>query len=200
MQELTSKELEQYLTKYNLWRRGDENIKMPEPKELGLRIDQACKLIRDMQAQLTTTQQALDSLKEDNVSLEESLEALKNKLGDNCRACSYDNIEDVCMAHTPKLIEVQKKLDVAVEALEWQPIETAPRGEVIDTFGCWINKRNSYKAYIRNCDDFIGENTVHPLIKTHFEYEGATGTYTRTHWRRLPPEPQAALSTIRAQK
>lgn len=48
----TSKQLEIYLTKYNLWRRGDENIEMPEPKELGLKIEAACNLIRDMQARI----------------------------------------------------------------------------------------------------------------------------------------------------
>lgn len=67
--------------------------------------------ITALQEQLTTTQQALEQLEEDNASLEESLSALTNKLGDNCCACSYDNIEDVCMVHTPKLKQTQKALD-----------------------------------------------------------------------------------------
>ncbi len=80
---------------------------------------------------------------------------------------------------------------------EWKTIDSAPRDEVIDTYGYWINKRTTYQKYIRNCDDFISKHTVNPLTCTYFEHEGVTGTYTRTHWMPVPetpllPQPPAA--------
>lgn len=35
-----------YLENYNKWRRGDEEIEMPEPKELGIAIDCAISYLR----------------------------------------------------------------------------------------------------------------------------------------------------------
>lgn len=94
-------------------RYNDEELRLEE-ENAGKTIYHAAA---ELEKQLTATQQALEQLKEDNASLEESLSALTNKLGDNCCACSYDKIEDVCMAHTPKLKKVQQALDTAVEGL-----------------------------------------------------------------------------------
>lgn len=75
--------------------------------------------------------------------------------------------------------------------MEWKAIDTMPRDVEIDTYGYWENKCNGNKVYIRNCGDFVSKTTVYPLKQTWFEYEGATGTYTRTHWMPLPESPKA---------
>ena len=42
---MTPKECADYLRRYNAWRRGDEDITQPDPRELGLAIDKAIWLI-----------------------------------------------------------------------------------------------------------------------------------------------------------
>ena len=88
--------------------------------------------------------------------------------------------------------------DAAIAALEaaeqerqegWRDIKSAPRNVVIDTYGYFVNKRNSSKVYIRNTDDFISKTSPYPLTTTYFEYQGGTGSYTRTHWMPLPNPP-----------
>lgn len=90
----------------NFWNRRESDAQI---EALSLQLEAASQ-------ELARTQQNLISLKEDNAFLKESLDALKNKLGDNCCACSYDKIEDVCMAHTPKLKEAIEALEFLCEA------------------------------------------------------------------------------------
>lgn len=39
-----------YLRHFNQWRRGDESLNMPEPKEIGRQIDFACEVLEAMAA------------------------------------------------------------------------------------------------------------------------------------------------------
>jgi len=37
------------LRKYNLWRRGDESINQPDPKDIGIWIDEICEIARKLE-------------------------------------------------------------------------------------------------------------------------------------------------------
>ena len=39
------KEIALYLRTYNKWRRGDESLEQPNPTELGIMIEQACRVL-----------------------------------------------------------------------------------------------------------------------------------------------------------
>jgi len=78
-----------------------------EYKEVELNIKQ---LICDMQEQIA-------NLESDNKELEDAIEALTNKLGDNCCACPCDKKDDVCGVHAPKLLAAQRRISKLEEAL-----------------------------------------------------------------------------------
>ena len=42
------KEIIKFLENYNKWRRGDENIEMPNPKEIGENIDKVIKILKEI--------------------------------------------------------------------------------------------------------------------------------------------------------
>lgn len=55
-----SKELIKFLRDYNKWRRGDDKIEQPHPKELGKVIDDVCELVEKLEKQLHDTRAAED--------------------------------------------------------------------------------------------------------------------------------------------
>lgn len=48
----TVEEVADFLGNYNRWRRGDDTIPMPDPKELGEVIDQAITLLLEQEAEI----------------------------------------------------------------------------------------------------------------------------------------------------
>ncbi len=73
-----------------------------------LHIDEAksvqlISLIKDQQS-------SIEELESANKDLENMLEARDYKFGDNTCACSCDRIDDICMAHVPKVRELEAKL------------------------------------------------------------------------------------------
>ena len=44
---MTKEEVRMFLITYNKWRRGCEDTKMPEPRDIGVAIDYAIKYMKD---------------------------------------------------------------------------------------------------------------------------------------------------------
>ena len=109
----------------------------------------------------------------------ETIQTLRNHMSDSV---PIDVAEDI--------LDVSQRLLAALKEREWKPISEAPRNVTIDTYGYFINKRTGNKVHIRNTDDFISKTSPYPLTTTYFEYQGGTGSYTRTHFQHLPPAPE----------
>jgi len=52
------------LRKYNLWRRGDESIKQPDPKDIGIWIDEICEIARKLERERDEARQQIDDYRE----------------------------------------------------------------------------------------------------------------------------------------
>lgn len=50
------------LRSYNKWRRGDEDVDMPNPTNIGIWIDEICDEAERMEAELQETKKALNEL------------------------------------------------------------------------------------------------------------------------------------------
>lgn len=50
------------LRKYNLWRRGDESIKQPDPKDIGIWIDEICEIAEKLERERDEAREALREL------------------------------------------------------------------------------------------------------------------------------------------
>ncbi len=80
------------------------------------------------------------SLSKEIDDLEESLQALQNKLGDNCCACSYDKKDDVCSVHAPRIKDLTEQNEKAIETLRFYAddnnyINGVPSVTIIKDFG-----------------------------------------------------------------
>jgi DNA repair exonuclease SbcCD ATPase subunit len=56
------------LEEYNKWRRGDETISMPDPFEIGVAIDDAVRLLRELAAERAEVERLTKQIKDDNRS------------------------------------------------------------------------------------------------------------------------------------
>ena len=61
------------LRKYNLWRRGDESIEQPDPKDIGIWIDEICEIAEKLERER-------DEAREQNAKLREIADALAGAL------------------------------------------------------------------------------------------------------------------------
>jgi hypothetical protein len=50
------------LRKYNLWRRGDESIEQPDPKDIGIWIDEICEIAEKLERERNEAQKELSSI------------------------------------------------------------------------------------------------------------------------------------------
>jgi len=102
---------------------------------------------------------------------EEREEALMNKLGDNCCACSVDKKTDVCSVHAPLVTELSAKLRES----EWQPIETALKG--VKEILVYDEDSGRYALSQEECMD----------DRRSFNYRNGAKA---THWMPLPTPPK----------
>ena len=56
--------------------------------------------------------------------LESEYDALLNKLGDKCCACSVDKITDICMSHQPRVSELEAVVKEACDYLDTNELTT----------------------------------------------------------------------------
>ena len=56
--------------------------------------------------------------------LESEYDALLNKLGDKCCACSVDKITDICMSHQPRVSELESVVKEACDYLDTNELTT----------------------------------------------------------------------------
>jgi hypothetical protein len=96
------------LQRYNQWRRGDEAIEQPDPKEIGIAIDDAIKCI-------------------------EQLDRLNESIDKNKRLFSDNFAERVIADQVKRIKQLEDELIAAKKIIcenphaEWQLIETAPK-------------------------------------------------------------------------
>lgn len=95
------------------------------------------------------------------------------------------------IANAEYVLSLQAEVTALREALEWQPIETAPKdgSEVLLLDGC-IKTARFYERFKRY------ESDPNPLSNIWFEgveYGYPLFAYNPTHWMPLPKKPEAAL-------
>lgn len=78
----------------------------------------------------------------------------------------------------------------------WLPIETAPKGVPIHTFGTYLprNAHASEMLHIVLRDDELSETSPYWHMRTYHEHDGMVGTYTRTHWYPVQPLPTPPIT------
>jgi len=99
-------------------------------------------------------------------------EALLNKLGDKCCACSVDKITDICVAHQPRIDELEAELRG-----KWSPIATAPKDGYVFCYDY-----NWSEMGVELAEDFGDYWQVSGC-------EDVTSHFNPTHWMPVPSSP-----------
>ena len=68
--------------------------------------------------------QLIKTLSNELRQLESEYDALLNKLGDKCCACSVDKITDICMSHQPRVSELEAVVKEACDYLDTNELTT----------------------------------------------------------------------------
>lgn len=78
-------------------------------------IEIVAKAIYDFEPE---THVIIPELEKELKECEDANDAMMNKLGDNCCACSVDKKTHVCLFHQPKVNELEKEVERLREALD----------------------------------------------------------------------------------
>lgn len=90
------------LKKYNLWRRGDESIEQPDPKDIGIWIDEICEIAEKLERERDEARELLSkALVRGDLALSETKKAK----------------EELFWSDYQDKREMQRELDEAREAL-----------------------------------------------------------------------------------